>query len=80
MFAAPLIIADRLLAADLNSGFKDPAYNVDNTPTVIISTATLFIIKTLQGKSLFKFIPATFFVLGMTILSLIKVIPPFEKL
>jgi hypothetical protein len=36
-----LIIADRLLAADLNSGFKYPVYNADNTPTVIIATAIL---------------------------------------
>ena len=78
--ATPLIIAERLLAVDLNSGFKYPAYNADNTPTVIIATATIFIIKTLHGKLLLKFICATFLVLGITMLSLIEVIPPFEKL
>ncbi len=80
MVANPLIIAERLLAVDLNSGFKYPAYNADKTPIVIIATATMFIIKTFQGKSLLKLISAIFLVLGMTMLSLIEVIPPFEKL
>jgi len=73
--ANPLIIADKLLAVVLNSGLKYPAYNADNTPIVIMATDTTFIIKTFQGKSEVISRLTMFLELGITMFSLIYVIP-----